>query len=398
MGRVKSISRYHGLKIIYGVGAAACLLLGWFFQHIAFTPASPPGAAYAVAFVQDPKTTAVVLTAMVDPNEPWRDSLRLRLNGATAGRDHWLLIVECPSRSAKPAHPATLVSTPALQPGQIATVNVMSGVGEPGRPFSLGCFARTRSNSITSSNTPGYGSIASVTLPTLETDAAIEGSSVAPTLYEYKKSSSGPVSLVQAFPQTCASSAPTAATASPGSSASPSATASPAGADYIPRSAAPTASASPSQQTPKCGAGLPAGQPAARFALPASMQTEEVLTDVNLQGYQVESLFPAPLITNLPGAPGQPAEEQYTWSSISSLSPSLIVSNLAGAATVSRYSFIAGILLGIAGAAIAAFLKEIWPDTSSESSEHKKTSTEVIVAETTPIGIADGEPGLAPDG
>jgi hypothetical protein len=93
------------------------------------------------------------------------------------------------------------------------------------------------------------------------------------------------------------------------------------------------------------------------------VQTKETLTNVNLTGYQVESIFPAPQIAPGRGSPGQGVAENYTWTGLSSLSPSLIVSNLAGQQQVSHYSFLAGILLGIAGGAAASFLQEIWPKT-----------------------------------
>jgi len=91
------------------------------------------------------------------------------------------------------------------------------------------------------------------------------------------------------------------------------------------------------------------------------VQTKETLINVNLTGYQVESIFPAPQITAGKGSPGRGVAEDYTWSGLSSLSPSLIVSNLAGQQAVNRYIFVAGILLGIAGGAAASFLQEVWP-------------------------------------
>jgi hypothetical protein len=298
----------------------------------------------------------------VSPDSPWRDKLTVYVKGAPVKRDRWLLVIECPPGSASPSHPGTLLSEPTTQTAVPAsTVTAYLGAG-PSRTVKLGCFARTRSNSLNQSNTPEYASIGSVTLPALETDQAIAGAATTPTLYEDQQGPAGPVHLVQVFPgATCPSPAPTVTTSATAPAASPSA---PADSSPSPQAGlAPPANpaAAPSPGIPGCFDQAPAGARFSAYYLPSSMQTKETLSNVNLTGYQIESIFPAPQITAGKGSPGRGAVEDYTWSGLSSLSPSLIVSNLAGQQTVSRYTFLAGVLLGIAGGAMVTFLERIWP-------------------------------------
>lgn len=352
----------HGLALILAAGIVACVFFGYSLEHKAFTPASPPGQAFAVVFVQDPAAT-LDLTATVNPDFPWRDELTVEVKGVPANRDRWLLVIECPAGSARPPSPGTLSSEPATQaPVPSSTVGVYPGSGRS-RTFALGCFVRTKSNSLNRSNTPGYASIGSVTLPTLETDQAIENAVSPLTLYEAQKTSAGPVRLIEVFAgAACPPSAPSVTQATTTPSASPSISASTSPSPQAGSSSAARPSASPSPGIPGCFGGVPANTTFGKYYLPSSTQTKETLTDVNLTGYQVESIFPNPTqITPAKGSPGQSATEDYIWSGPSSLSPSMIVSNLAGQQEVSRYTFLAGILLGVAGGAVVTFLERVWP-------------------------------------
>jgi hypothetical protein len=211
-------------------------------------------------------------------------------------------------------------------------------------------------------NTPEYASIGSVTLPALETDQAIENAVTSPTLYVDQKASTGPIHLMQLFPGAiCPSSAPatTPSAAIPSTSPSASAPSSPRPEPASASAASPAAASSPG--IPGCFDQASAGANFSAYYLPSSIQTKETLSNVNLSGYQVESIFPAPQITPDRGSPGQGVAEDYTWSGLSSLSPSLIVSNLASQQKVSHYTFLAGVLLGIAGGAVVPLLERIWP-------------------------------------
>jgi hypothetical protein len=351
----------HGLIFVFAIGIALCLGFGSMLEHRAFTPASPPGQAFAVVFVQDP-AAAVSLTATVSPDSPWRDKLAVHVKGPPKKLDNWLLVIECPPRSANSPHPGTLVSEPVAQtPGAASAVTVYSGAGWS-RTVKLGCFIRVRSNSLNQSNTPGYASIGSVTLPALETDQTLQGALTAPTLYEDRETSGGLIRLIQVFPGTaCPSPAPavTQPTATPANSPSSATASGPTPQPSSTSGANPTSSPNPG--IPGCYGQAQAGATFSKYYLPASVQTKETLTNVNLTGYQVESIFPAPQITSDKGGGGQGGAEDYTWTGLSSLSPSVVVSNLAGQQEVSRYIFIAGILLGIAGGIGASFLQEVWP-------------------------------------
>jgi len=395
MKKPQIIFKNHGLKIVYGIAVAACLAVGWILQHKAFTPASPAAQAFAIAFVQDQKAV-VSLTAGVNPNYPWSDSLKIHVMGVPIQKSRWLLIVECPSRSANSRHPGLLLSEPAAQTTVSATpVTVYSGT-TPSRNVKLGCFIRTRSNSINNSNTPGYASIGGVTLPSLETDQAMQTLSSAPTLYEDQSTSASPIHLVQVFPGAVCPN-PVLATARPTPTPSTTSSAANASPSTPPSStSAGSTTPAPSAGIPGCFGQAPQATEFAKYYVPASLQTKEVLTDVNLRGYQVESIFPAPQITNYKGSLGQGADEKYSWSSISSLSPSLIVSNLSGEQTISRYTFLAGILLGIAGGAAASFLKEIWPVSSPGMHTKKKGAT--ASGEATARESAVGHDDVSPTG
>ena len=338
-----------------------CVWIGSMLEHRAFTPASPPGQAFAVVFVQDP-AAALSLTATVNPDYPWRDKLTVYVKGAPKKLDRWLLVIECPPRSANSPHPGTLVSEPVAQTSAPASaVTVYSGAGRS-RTVKLGCFIRVRSNSLNQSNTPGYASIGSVTLPALETDQTLQGALTAPTLYEDRETSAGPIRLIQVFAGTaCPLPAPgvTNPTAAPDNSPSAAAASGPSPQPSSTSGANPTSSPTPG--IPGCFGQAQAGATFSKYYLPASVQTRETLTNVNLTGYQVESIFPAPQITPSKGSTGQGVAEDYTWTGLSSLSPSLIVSNLAGEQEVNHYIFLAGILLGIAGGIAASFLQEVWP-------------------------------------
>jgi hypothetical protein len=352
---MRKFANRHGLTIILAIGIAACSVFGWRLERRAFTPASPPGQASAVVFVQNRKAT-VHLTATVHPDYPWRDTLKVQVSGPPAKRDHWLLVIECPPGSANSPHPGVLVSEPAAQtPVPTSTVTTYSGTGLA-RTVKLGCFIRTRSNSLNKSNTPGYASIGSVTIPALETDSAMQSAVASPRLYEGWKTSGGPAQLIQVFPGAACPPAPAATPSVSTTAAAASTTNPPPGATYG-RGTSP----SPSPGIPTCFGQTQAGEVFNEYHLPAVVQAKETLTNVNLAGYQVESIFPAPQITPDRGHPGQDAEENYTWDASSSLSPSLMVSNLAGQQTVSHYTFVAGVLLGIAGGAVATFLECIWP-------------------------------------
>jgi hypothetical protein len=389
----------HTLNIILAAGIAACLLFGYSLERKAFTPASPPGQAFAVVFVQDPAAT-LDLTATINPDFPWRDELTVEVKGVPVKRDRWLLVIECPAGSARPPLPGILSSEPTTQtPVPSSTVGVYPGSGRSGT-FPLGCFVRTKSNSLNRSNTPGYASIGSVTLPTLETDQAIENAVSALTLYEAQKTSAGPVHLVEVFAgAACPSYAPTATQAAATPSASPSVSASGTPSTQPSASSAASPSASPTPGIPECFGGVSASTTFGKYYLPLSTETKETLTNVNLTGYQVESIFPNPTqITPAKGSPGQSAAEDYIWSGPSSLSPSMIVSNLAGQQEVSRYTFLAGILLGVAGGALVTFLERVWPKhlfpkNKREKKERTVNKDKALVASSEPGPISrDGGP------
>jgi hypothetical protein len=103
------------------------------------------------------------------------------------------------------------------------------------------------------------------------------------------------------------------------------------------------------------------------YQLPASVATAEILANVNLSGYRVDSMFP-------PGQFGRSG--QITWQGISGLSPSLLVTNLAAEHLSNLYTFFSGVLFGICGGAIVTLLVE-----SVDASRKRRAKNGPAVAE-----------------
>jgi hypothetical protein len=331
-------------------------------QAKAFTPSAPASQAFVIAFVQD-RAAIVTLTANVNPNEPWKDQLVIQLKGAPGKRELWLLVVECPGQTSFPQSSKLYSEAVQQMPAPYMTVTAHFGVGLSGS-FKLGCFLppATASKSQSQFAPPGYATIASVTLPALETDQNMKAAQATSVLYAEQNTLAGPANLVQVFPgAVCpafsspaarATTSPVTSSPSPGSSASES-----------PQPGSPSAeNVAPSTESgsPGCYIGAPVETKFSEYYIPTFLQAREVLKDVNLSGYQVESIFPAPQVKGENGRPGQTAGEAFTWSGASSLSPSLIVTNVKGAQAASHDTFFAGIFLGIAAGILAPLLERVW--------------------------------------
>jgi len=328
----------------------------------AFTPSAPAGQVFVIAFVQD--TAAIVtLTANVNPNAPWKDQLVIKLKGAPGNQEHWLLVVECPRQTSFPQSGGLYSEAVQQMPAPYMTVAAHFGVG-PSSRFKLGCFSPPAKASKSQSplTPPGYATIASVTLPALETDQDMQAAQATSVLYAEHNTSVGPASLIRVFRgAVCPSSStqtaqtttsPVTSSPSPGTSASESLQPGSPSAGNVTRS--------PEPGSPGCYIGALAGTKFSEYNIPTFLQTREVLKDVNLTGYQVESIFPAAQVKRENGKPGHAAGEAFTWSGASGLSPSLIVTDVKGARAASRNTFLAGIFFGIAAGILAPFLERVW--------------------------------------
>lgn len=216
-------------------------------------------------------------------------------------------------------------------------------------PFPLRCFQ---------SAPPGRYNIANVTLPALGTDQAIADVGQFPSLYADKEL------LVQVFPGAqCPVLAPSPLPTTPTASASPSVTtsASPSvtapapatdtGASTQPTSPSASATASPpSLQSPDCFAMPPTGTSFSKYYIPKTLKTHEIISQINWKDYTYENEFPNPI---------DQSSNKITWAGSSGLSPSVTVADPANDRAVSEDTFIAGILLGIAGGTAVSLIDHL---------------------------------------
>ncbi len=149
-----------------------------------------------------------------------------------------MLVIECPSSPASSGRHDMLYFEAAQQ---TTTTPAISAIIDPGsgveKHIRLGCFLSPNNPASPPRqlNPPGYPSIASVTLPTLEIDQAMQDAQAAPTLYV---GYSVPADLAEVFPGTVCpvpGSPASLATASPAASL-PSPESGPSSSPLSPRS------------------------------------------------------------------------------------------------------------------------------------------------------------------
>lgn len=191
------------MALFYFVATGALAVLAWQLQHVVYNPAPPPGQMYAAVFVRDP-AAHVSLSADIDPNHPWKDSLTVKVGRAPSGQTGWLLVIECPS--GVPRLPAvSLYSEAAPQAQSAATrATIITGIASPKHNIMLGCF--TEPKSLPSKS--GYSSsLANVSVAALQLDDGMVGAQGLPVLYAQQNRPGGAVrQLVQIFPNvTCPS-------------------------------------------------------------------------------------------------------------------------------------------------------------------------------------------------
>jgi hypothetical protein len=135
---------HRGMALFYLVATGALAIFAWELQHVVYSPAPPPGQMYAAVFVRDP-AAHVGLSADIDPNHPWKDSLTVTVGRVPSGQTGWLLVIECPS--GVPRSPAVpLYSEAAPQAQSAATrVTVITGIASPKHNIMLGCFTEPKS-------------------------------------------------------------------------------------------------------------------------------------------------------------------------------------------------------------------------------------------------------------
>ncbi|MFI5079919.1 MAG: hypothetical protein ACHQCE_02520 [Streptosporangiales bacterium] len=329
--------------------------LGWYLERIAFQPPGAPGQAFVTVFTKD-RAANVSLKAIIHPSSPWEDWLTVHVDGVHGKPERWLLVVQCPAVPAAPEHTVGLY--PEAGPQLSAAPSMVIASPHNGKLWKgyLRCFSAPGSSQTSlqaqlslSNGVPGFSN---ATLPALETDPAMAAAQEPPQLYAERDNSSRRIAdLVEVFP-TCSQASPSAtATISP----APTGTASQqpsANAGGQPSSTAPPTAqvtSSPNPGISSCYSPESTSTTPDVYRLPASAVTTEVLDNVNLSGYRIDSMFP-------PGQFGR--SDQITWQGISSLSPSLLVTNLTAEHNLNRYTFFSGILFGICGGAVVTLLVE----------------------------------------
>lgn len=313
------------------------------------------------------------MQAEASPDAPWDDSLTINVavpKGKPAG---WLLLIECPAGAPSLSHAVHLFSETAPQiQSQTAKVTAYSGVSATYR-HNLGCFTQNPPPGM-----PGYPpSLGNVSLPALQTDQEIEYAQAAPVVYAQQGHPGGSVRQVfQIFPGAVC---PTA-TAVPGPAASSPAASSPAASTGAPSaspsgtpSSQPPASSPAPSASPGCYRQAPASTKFIPYALPASPNATEILSHVNIQGYQVNSMFPVGTTVNESGKESVlNTDESITWSGNSALSPSLNVTNTAAGNAAARDTFWAGIIVGTAGGTAVTFFDKVMDATSDARKEQRE--------------------------
>jgi hypothetical protein len=359
---------HRGMALFYLVATGALAIFAWELQHVVYNPPPPPGQMYASVFVRDP-AAHVGLSAAIDPDHPWKDSLTVTVGRVPSGQTGWLLVIECPS--GVPRSPAVpLYSEAAPQAQSAATrVTVITGIASPKHNIMLGCFTEPKSLPSTS----GYSSsLANVSVAALQLDDGMVGAQGLPMLYAQQSRPGGAVRrLVQIFPNvTCpsATAAPVPTTASSATiraSSSAAAPPQPSGESTAPTP--PTSSSSPSPLSssssplpptttanPACLNLAPANAKLIKYEVPSTESTIETLHHVNYKDYQL-SMYPT---GDTP--PENNGEESIIWKAPSAQNPSFQATNAATQLDGQKDLFISGVLWGIVGGAGVASVDHLY--------------------------------------
>ncbi len=349
------------MAVFYFAATGVLGLAGWSLQRTVYDPPPPPGQMYAAVFVRDP-AAQVTLSADIDPDQPWQDSLTVSIGRVPAGQAGWVLVVECPG-SVSPPSAVPLYSEAAPQAQSAATLAaVISGVASPRRSIMFGCFAKP--NSLF--GTTGYSaSLANVSLAALQLDGGMVDAQGLPVLYAQQSRPGETVRrLVQIFPDvSCPSPTPTPTPTTSSSAAmtqSPSAAATASASPAVSSSPTPSASPSPSLPSvttaanPGCLNLVPSNAQLIKYQIPDTESTVETLNSVNYRDYQL-SMFPTG-----DSAAENNGDESIIWKSASAQDPSFEATDAAAQLNGQRDIFISGILWGIMGGVAVAGVDQIY--------------------------------------
>lgn len=369
----KNTLRHHighrAIALFYFLASVALAMVAFCLARIVYDPPQQPGQMYAAVFVRDP-ATQVRLSADIDPNHPWEDSLTVTVDHEPSGKAGWLLVIECPGGVTRsPAVPLYSAAAPLAQ-SAATRATVVTGIASPKHPIMFGCFTEPESLPTTSGYSP---SLADVSVAALQLDDGMVGAPSLPVIYAQQSHPGGPVRrLVQIFPNVSCPSDTSTQTPTTSSSAtipaSPSAaaTSQPAGRSAAPVSpifsSSPTlsssSSASPLPPTttadPGCLNLAPTNARLIKYEVPSMEPTIETLHHVDYKNYRL-SMYPTGDTT-----PKQNGDEDIIWNAPSAQNPSFQATNADTQLNGQRDLFISGVLWGIVGGGVVACVDHLY--------------------------------------
>jgi len=367
---------YSSLRVlIFAVIAALLGFWGWNLAHQAFTQPPPASQVFAAVFVRDP-AAHVTVKAEASPDAPWDDSLTISEAVPKGKPVGWLLLIECPAGAPSLSHAVHLFSetAPEIQ-SQTAKVTAYSGVSA-NYSHKLDCFTQNAPP-----GTPGYPpSLGNVSLPALQTDQEIEYAQAAPTVYAHKATRVAPCIRFSRSSRALSARRPPPSRSRPRAQPPRARLPRPQRRHQPPLRPLPVPSRRhlprplrPPPASPDCYHQAPAGTKFIPHSLPTSPNATETLSQVNIQGYQVNSMFPVGVTVNESGEKSiLNTDESISWSGNSALSPSLDVTNTAAGNAAARDTFWAGIILGTAGGTAVTFFDKAMDATSDVRREQRE--------------------------
>jgi hypothetical protein len=360
------------MAVFYLAATGVLGLAGWSLQRTVYDPPPPPGQMYAAVFVRDP-AAQVTLSADIDPDQPWQDSLTVTVGRVPPAQAGWLLVVECPGATSRsPAVPLYSEAVPQAQSAATLAA-VVPGVASPRGSIMLGCY--TKPSSLLS--TTGYSpSLSNVSLAALQLDGGMVDAQGLPVLYAQQSRPGETVRrLVQIFPDvSCPPSTPTPTPTQSSSAAmtrsspavatpQPSATSTaPAPSTSPTLSTSPATSSSPSPSLPSattaanpgCLNLAPTNAKLIKYQIPEAESTIETLNSVNYRDYQL-SMYPTG-----DSAAENNGDESIIWKSASAQDPSFEATDAAAQLNGQRDIFMSGILWGITGGVAVAGVDQLY--------------------------------------
>jgi len=309
----KEINILSWIFLAVAIGLAAW---GLSLQHKAFPKSgSSPYAAVSATVYTSVSNARVLIQSTIQPNATQNDTLDITVKGPEGVPDPWVLVVTCPN--ALPGQvPMQLQGVVGQQPIEVlASVYDVSHETVP-----IGCFPAPKAHAGTAVS---RGQDINLSLPVLEQSPIPQSATASTPLYVVRSTSGKQrieklVEVLQAPDSSC----PT-----PGSS-------------Y----------ATPSGSSATCFTKLPTGAAATRYSIPKSVTTSEVLSNVNLSGDRIDSMFPPGQITS---------NDEIIWQGTSALSPSLSATSLSSAENSSKAGFWAGLLYGLIAGLVIPFLQDL---------------------------------------